>query len=160
MPNVPQSLPDSSSQNRDKLEKRGLRQSCSSAVLMVILTGGTATAVVASAGWLLANALLRPGGADALADDCAVVGAVEIGSACCFAQRSKQVNRASLSAVCAAHCCHVGSGALADAMPAVWPSATEAAPRVKAQVNTTRTMTAGATASPAVCAKRTGEKCC
>ena len=94
MPKVPQSLPDSSSQKRDRFEYRVLRQS-RSAVLMVIVTGGVGVDAGEGTG-------------------AGVTGRVALWA---WAQLSKQASRSAPSVAMAAHRCQplalVASGAWA-----------------------------------------------
>ena len=129
MPKVPQSLPDSSSQKRDRFEYRVLRQS-RSAVLMVMLAGGV--------------------GVDAGEDAAEGTGAGVTGRVAVWAlaQRSKQASRSAPSVAMAAHRCQplalVASGA--------WAPATVADSSAPAA-------SAWASANRAACAGRRGKKC-
>src|SRR5450830_1407650 len=110
MPNVPQSLPASSSQNRDSSENSLFLQLWAAGASMVIVTGAGATGAGASVVGVCASAE-APGDGGRLA---AALG-------CCAAQRSKQISRASLSPVRFAHSCQaVGT---AEIFIPFWPLA-------------------------------------
>src|SRR3990167_9394504 len=117
MPNVPQSLPASSSQNRDSSENSLFLQLWAAGASMVIVTGAGATGAGAGVAGVCART-------DAPGDGARLAAA----PACCAAQRSKQISRASLSPVRFAHACQaVGT---AEEFISFWPLA----PVVTAQV--------------------------
>ena len=107
MPKVPQSLPASSSQNRDSSENRVFLQLCASGAVMVMMTGaGIGAATGTAVGCSLARAGAEASGLD---------------GACWLAQRSKQRNLAWSSAPRSLHCCQVrGVASKTAAFSAVW----------------------------------------